>query len=75
MFHYLLFLIKTKNAVVAQSGERRPVTSKVVGSKPINCANLEVLMQEHQQIVYLLALLRNSLNYSHDTLPPGMPIG
>lgn len=30
-------------------------------------------MEEHQQLVCLLALLRNKLNYSYDTLPAGMP--
>ena len=46
-----------------------------VGSIPTLGANLEVLMQEHQRLVLLLALLRNNLNYSYNTLPCGMPIG
>ena len=44
-----------------------------LGSNPTLGANLEVLMQEHQRLVLLLALLRNNLNYSYNTLPAGMP--
>lgn len=32
-------------------------------------------MEEHKKLVELLALLRNRLNYSYDTIPMGAPIG